>query len=144
MACWFQYWEHSFGHYLPTFLPLNALSSNNNNKLEQGDIEHEADNSREESINTESRPYHEDTIETINEEIKTVEESNDENKFNEIKEENELGYIIKENEIIITSENICTTPRPKQYRYSKQRLRKSFEINVLRTVEDSQRNRILS
>ena len=116
---------------------MNALSSSNNNKLEQGDIEHEADNSREESINNESKIYHEDTTESINEETETVEESNDENKFNEIKEENELGYIIKKNEIIITSENICTTPRRKQYRYSKQRSRKSFEINVLRTVEDS-------
>ena len=107
--------------FLPTFLPLNDLSSNNNNGIEQGDIENEADNSTEESINTE-----------CNEEIEegNVEESNDESKVDEIEKENELDYIIKENEIIITSENICTPPRTKQFRYSKQQSKKSFEINV--------------
>ena len=80
---------------------MNDLSSKNNNELEQGDIEHEADNSTEERINIESRLFHEDTTETINEKIETVEESNDESKVDEIEKENELGYIIKEIEIII-------------------------------------------
>ena len=38
--------------------------------------------------------------------IETVEESNDASKVDEIEKENELGYIIKENKIAITSENI--------------------------------------
>ena len=92
--------------FLKTFLPLNDLSSSNNNELEQVDIEHEADNSTEETINIESRLFHEDTIQTINEEIETVEESNDASKVDEIEKENQLGYIIKENKIAITSENI--------------------------------------
>ena len=107
----FQRKDHSSSHkkncvdvpveFLPSFLPMNDLSSKNNNELEQADIEQEADNSTEERINIESRLFHEDTTETINEKIETVEESNDESKVDEIEKENELGYIVKEIEIII-------------------------------------------
>ena len=83
------------GKVFPTFSLLNDLSSDNNNEFHKGDIEYEADNSTEESINVESRLFHEDTIETINEEIETVEESNDESKVGEIEKEKGLGYIIK-------------------------------------------------
>ena len=81
--------------FLPIFWSLNDFSSNNNKELEQGDMEHEADNSTEESINIESRLFHEDTVETINEEIETVEESNDERKIEELEKESELRFIIR-------------------------------------------------
>ena len=58
----------------------------------------------------------------------------------------QIEYVIKENEVIINEkESICTPPRTKQYRQSKQRAGKSFEINnVLKKVEESQRHKILS
>ena len=58
----------------------------------------------------------------------------------------QIEHVIKENEVIINEkENICTPPCTKQYRQSKQRARKSFEINnVLKKVEESQRHKILT
>ena len=57
----------------------------------------------------------------------------------------QIQYVIKENEIITNEkENICTPPGTKQNSQSKQRARKSFEINnVLKKVEESQGYKIL-
>ena len=58
----------------------------------------------------------------------------------------QIEYAIKDNEVIINEKESISTPScTKQYRQSKQRARKSFEINnVLKKVEESQRHKILS